>query len=317
MSTLPRDPEALLRRLDWTVIRRLDGLLHGDYRTLFRGTGLDLADLREYQFQDDVRHIDWNVTARLNTPYVREYLEDREVAAWFIVDRSGSLGFGSGALSKRDLTVNFVSVVAKLLSRHGNAVGLYGHDAQQASVLPARTGRRHLLQVVHALQSPTAPATAGRTTDLGAILHAAAGCIKRRSLLFVVSDFISTPGWPAVLARLAQRHEVIALRVHDPLESSLPDLGLVTLEDIESGEQIQVDTEDRAFRRRFEAAAQRREEAVRQGMMRAGVDTLEVGTTDDLADAVLRFADLRRQRSRLASAGSLPAHLAPGAAGAQ
>jgi uncharacterized protein (DUF58 family) len=129
MSTLPRDPEALLRRLDWTVIRRLDGLLHGDYRTLFRGTGLDLADLREYQFQDDVRHIDWNVTARLNTPYVREYLEDREVAAWFIVDRSGSLGFGSGALSKRDLAVNFVSVVAKLLSRHGNAVGLYGHDA--------------------------------------------------------------------------------------------------------------------------------------------------------------------------------------------
>lgn len=311
MSTLRKDPEALLRRLDWTVIRRLDGLLHGDYRTLFRGTGLDLADLREYQFQDDVRRIDWNVTARLHTPYVREYLEDRDVAAWFVVDRSGSLGFASGEISKRDLAVDFVSVVARLLSRHGNAVGLYGHDAQQASVLPPRTGRRHLLQLVHTMQGPAAPRGSGQTTDLGAILHAAAGCIRRRSLVFVVSDFISSPGWERVLARLAQRHEVIALRVHDPLESSLPNLGLVTFEDIETGEQLQVDTEDRAFRQRFEAAAQRREQAIREGLMRAGVDTLEIGTTDDLADTVLRFADLRRQRSRLATAGAMPAHLAP------
>lgn len=314
MSILRKDPEALLRRLDWTVIRRLDGLLHGDYRTLFRGTGLDLADLREYQFQDDVRRIDWNVTARLHTPYVREYLEERDVAAWFVVDRSGSLGFASGAVSKRDLTVDFVSVVASLLSRHGNAVGLYGHDARQASVLPPRTGRRHLLQLVHSLQSPAAPRGTGHITDLGAILHAAAGGIRRRSLVFVVSDFISAPGWDRVLARLAQRHEVTALRVHDPLESSLPDLGLVTFEDIETGEQLQVDTQDRAFRRRFEAAAQRREQSVREGLMRAGVDTLEIGTTDDLADTVLRFADLRRQRSRLATAGVMPAHLAPAAA---
>ena len=124
MPSLKRDPEALLRRLDWTVLRRLDGLLHGDYRTLFRGMGLDLADLREYQFQDDVRRIDWNVTARLQTPYVREYLEDREVSAWFVVDLTGSVGFASGAVSKRDVAVDFVSVIARLLSKHGNAVGV-------------------------------------------------------------------------------------------------------------------------------------------------------------------------------------------------
>ena len=315
MPSLKRDPEALLRRLDWTVLRRLDGLLHGDYRTLFRGMGLDLADLREYQFQDDVRRIDWNVTARLQTPYVREYLEDREVSAWFVVDLTGSVGFASGAVSKRDVAVDFVSVIARLLSKHGNAVGLFSHDGQRSTVIPPRTGRRHLLQLMHELLRPAALAPSGRATDLGSLLNAAAGCIKRRSLVFVASDFISSPGWAPVLSRMAQRHEVVALRVHDPLESTLPDLGMVTLEDVETGEQLFVDTRDRDFRTRFEQAAARREAAVRDGLTRAAVDTLEVGTNDDLADAVLRFADLRRQRSRLASAGSLPTHLAARAGG--
>jgi len=314
MNQARRDPEALLRRLDWTVVRRLDGLLHGDYRTLFRGTGLDLADLREYQFQDDVRRIDWNVTARLQTPYVREYLEDRDVSAWFVVDLSGSVGFASGAVSKHAVAVEFVSVIARLLSRHGNAVGLYSHDASQATVISPRTGRRHLLHLMHELMRPAAATPSGRVTDLGALLHGAAGCIKRRSLVFVVSDFISAPGWGSVLARLAQRHEVVALRVHDPLESVLPDLGMVTLEDVETGEQLFVDTRNRAFRERFAAAAAQRETRIRAELTRAAVDALEVGTTDDLAEAVLRFADLRRQRSRMASAGSMPTHLAAQAA---
>jgi uncharacterized protein (DUF58 family) len=249
-EALSRDPQALLQRLEWTVIRRLDGLLHGDYRTLFRGFGLDLADLREYQFNDDVRRIDWNVTARMQTPYVREYHEDREVSAWFLVDLSGSIGFGSGAQTKHMLTVDFVAVMARLLSGHGNAVGAMCYGQRVDQVLAARTGRRHVLHLMQQLQARGQPLSASRqgarspqprgtgtATDLGELLRAAAKLIKRRSLVFVVSDFISEPGWASALSQLSQRHEVVAIRIHDPLESRLPDLGLVTIEDAETGEQ--------------------------------------------------------------------------------
>jgi uncharacterized protein (DUF58 family) len=315
MSTSRRDPEALLRHLEWSVVRRLDGLLHGDYRTLFRGMGLDFADLREYQFNDDVRRIDWNVTARLNQPHVRQYQEDREVAAWFVVDHSPSVGFGSGSRSKQDRVTEFVTVIARLLTRHGNAVGLLVHGGARTSVIAPRNGRRHLLHLTRVLDEP-AQATAPRPrpgathTDLSVPLRAAALSIRRRSLVFVVSDFIGPPGWGSDLARLALRHEVIALRVHDPLESRLPDLGPVTLRDLETGEHLNVDTHDAAFRRRFEAAALAREARVRGELDAAQVDTLELSTEEDLAAAVLRFADLRRARSRLAGTGTLPAHLA-------
>lgn len=310
MSTSKRDPETLLRRLEWTVIRRLDGLLHGDYRTLFRGFGMDLADLREYQFSDDVRRIDWNVTARMQTPYVREYHEDREVSAWFLIDLSGSVGFGSGEQTKRTVAIDFVTVIARLLMRHGNAVGAMCYGDRVDTVIPARTGRRHLLHIMQHLGSrPEANASGG--TDLGVLLRSGAEFIKRRSLVFIVSDFISEPGWGSALGRLAQRHEVIALRIHDPMESRLPDLGLVRMQDAETGEQLFVDTHDRGFRERFEKAAARREAALHETLIRAGVDTLELSTEDVLADAIMRFADLRKQRSRLSGGATMPAHLAP------
>ncbi len=150
MSKSTPNPERILRRLEWTVIRRLDGVLHGDYRTLFRGSGLDLADLREYQYHDDVRHIDWNVTARLQTPYVREYHEDREVTAWFLLDLSPSIDFGS-AEKKRSLSTEFITVVARLLTRQGNRVGALFYGDRVDTVIPARGGRRHVLQVLHRL----------------------------------------------------------------------------------------------------------------------------------------------------------------------
>src|SRR6185436_11766635 len=144
--------ERALRRLEWTVIRRLDGLLQGDYRTLMRGTGLDLADLREYQHHDDVRHIDWNVTARLQTPHVRVFTEDREMAAWYVLDLSRSVDFGSGTRAKREISAGFVGVIARLLTRHGNRVGamVYGNDVE--AVIPPRSGRRHVLHLLHAME---------------------------------------------------------------------------------------------------------------------------------------------------------------------
>ena len=299
--------EAVLRRLEWTVIRRLDGLLQGDYRTLFRGAGLDLADLREYQHHDDVRHIDWNVTARLQTPHVRVFTEDREMAAWFVLDLSRSVDFGSGLKAKREVSAGFVGVLARLLTRHGNRVGalVYGSDLE--AVIPPRTGRRHVLHLLHAMEKRAEKAEAVPTqkgmTRLADLLKSAATLMPRRSTVFVVSDFLSEPGWERPLGQLVQRHEVIAVRLFDPLELELPDLGLVPLRDAETGEQLWVDTHDAGFRKRFARLASERETALREALARAGVDALELSTNDDLVEAIVRFADLRKRRARIGPAG--------------
>ena len=307
-ATPNQTPESILRRLEWTVIRRLDGVLHGDYRTLFRGYGLDFADLREYAYGDDVRHIDWNVTARQQTPYVREYYEEREVAAWFLLDLSASVDFGSEQYKKQAISAEFVSVLARILTRHGNRVGalLYG-DAVD-TVIPARSGRRQVLHLLHRMLTRPERAQTGET-QLRDLLQTAYRVAPRRSLMFVVSDFISTPGWAQPLAHLAQRHDVVAVRLYDPLEMDLPDLGMLVVQDAETGEQLFVDTHDPAFRRRFEEAAKRRESELRTAFRVAGVDALELATDDNLVDAILRFADLRKRRSQLATGGGVPAHL--------
>jgi uncharacterized protein (DUF58 family) len=296
--------ERALRRLEWTVVRRLDGLLQGDYRTLMRGTGLDLADLREYQHHDDVRHIDWNVTARLQTPHVRVFTEDREMAAWFILDLSRSVDFGSGRKAKREISAGFVGVIARLLTRHGNRVGalVYGNDVE--AVIPPRTGRRHVLHLLHAMERRAVqkdqPKQKGMTR-LAELLKSAAVLMPRRSTVFVVSDFLSEPGWDRALAQLVRRHEVVAVRLFDPLELDLPDLGLVPLTDAETGEQIWVDTHDAGFRKRFARLAAERENTLRETLAKVGVDTLELSTNDDLVEAIVRFADMRKRRVRAGS----------------
>ena len=299
--------EQVLRRLEWKVIRRLDGLLQGDYRTLLRGTGLDLADLREYQLHDDVRHIDWNVTARMQSPHVRVFTEDREMSAWFLLDLSPSVDFGSGELRKRNVSAEFVAVLARLLTRHGNRVGAMLYGAGVDTVIPTRSGRRHVLHLLHSMLDRVLTQESG-PTRLQDLLSQAASFIKRRSTIFVVSDFISEPGWEKGLAQLAQRHEVIAVRVMDPLELELPDLGLLTLRDAETGEQIVVDTHDAGFRKRFARIAAQRESELREALVRGNVDALELSTDADLVDAIIRFVEMRKRRTQL-SAGSLPAHL--------
>lgn len=308
MPEQARDPEKILLRLEWTVIRRLDGLLQGDYRSLFRGFGVDLADLREYQLHDDVRHIDWNVTARLQTPYVRVYNEDREVTAWFLLDLSPSVSFGSERVRKRTVAIDFTTVLARLLSRRGNPVGALFYSDRVDTVVPARGGRRHVLYLLNRMLSrPEQPQAAA--TNLKELLLTGERVIPRRSLVFVVSDFISVPSWEAALSYVARRHETVAVRLYDPLEMELPDVGLLVVQDAETGEQAWVDTHDHGFRRRFAQAAARREQNLRSALNDAGVDTLELSTSDDLVDAMLRFADLRKRSRRLAAGGSLPRHL--------
>jgi uncharacterized protein (DUF58 family) len=307
LPTPAHHAEQVLRRLEWKVIRRLDGLLQGDYRTLLRGTGLDLADLREYQLHDDVRHIDWNVTARMQSPYVRVFTEDREMSAWFLLDLSPSVDFGSGELRKRNVSAEFVTVLARVLTRHGNRVGALLYGSGVDTVIPTRSGRRHVLHLLHSMLDRVTVAEGG-PTRLQDLLSSAASLIKRRSTVFVVSDFISEPGWEKALSQLAQRHEVVAVRVLDPLELELPDLGLLTLRDAETGENVVVDTHDSGFRRRFARIAAQREAELRQALATSGVDALELATDADLVDAIVRFVEMRKRRSQLA-AGSLPAHL--------
>ena len=309
--------EQLLRRLEWSVIRRLDGLRQGDYRTLMRGAGLDLADLREYSPPDDVRHIDWNVTARLQVPHVRVFTEDRAMDTWLVLDLSPSMDFGSGERTKRAVATEFVAVLARLLTRHGNRVGAFLHDGHGThpsgvdTVVPAKASRTHVLQLLHTMRHRPAPTGPGQTR-LRDLLQAVAGQLRRRSMVLVVSDFYSDSGWQTPLGQLAQRHEVIAVRLLDPLEQALPDLGLLPVRDAETGEVLLVDTHNAGFRRRFAEAAAARETSLRTGLARAGVDTLELSTADPMLDALLRFMDMRRRRVRTGTAtrGSTTLHKA-------
>ncbi len=290
-------PERVLLRLDWQVIRRLDGLLQGDYRSLFYGYGVDFADLREYQPEDDIRYIDWNVTARLNAPYVRQYVEDREITAWFLLDLSPSMDFGAAQSEKRSILTDFVAVLARLLTRHGNRVGAVFYNNRIERTIPARGGRVQALRLIHELlRQPRQPRAA--FTDLTPLIEGVLSAVKKRSLVFIVSDFLSTSGWERPLKLLNQRHEVVAVRVWDPREMELPDVGLIVMEDSETGEQLYVDTHDKKFRSRFREAAQRREAALNQVFRHAGVDVLSLSTEGDLVRAIMRLAALRRQRRK-------------------
>jgi uncharacterized protein (DUF58 family) len=290
-------PERVLQRLDWKVVRRLDGILQGDYRSLFRGNGIDLADLREYQPGDDVRYIDWNVTARLDTPYIREYVEDREVTAWFLLDLSPSVDFGTAESErlKRTVLIDFVATLARLLTRRGNRVGaiFYGNGVER--IVPTRGGRDQVLHLIDSLQREE-PLARAPFTDLTPLFEAAQHTIKRRSLVFIVSDFIAAPGWERSLGLLNRRHELVAVRLSDPREIELPDAGPLIMQDAESGEQLYVDTHDAKFRRRFREAAERREQEIGLAFKRSGVEALALSTTDDLVRAIVRMATLRRRR---------------------
>ena len=294
-TAAPLTPEALLRRLQWRVVRRLDGRVQGDYRTLFRGSGLDFTDLREYESGDDLRHIDWNVTARMDTPYVREYVEDREVTAWLLLDRSASMGFGPVDRQKSLVVTEVATTIAHLLVRGGNRVGAVLLDAGLETIPPGQ-GRNQVLRVTRALLAPAREGADHTTTDLSVLLHAALGLARRRSLLVLVSDFISQPGWERPLSLLTRRHDVVAIQVVDPRESELPSVGMVYVEDAETGEQIFVDTSDPAFRHRLQQAADERQDELVALARGAGTDLHPVGTDENLVRALVRICELRRRR---------------------
>jgi uncharacterized protein (DUF58 family) len=313
-TTTDLTPERVLRRLEWRVIRRLDGRLQGDYRTLFRGAGIDVADLREYQSYDDVRHIDWNVTARTGIPHVREYDEDREVTAWLVLDRSPSMGFGPVERRKHQVVTEIAATVAQLLARGGNNVGAVLFGAGEQQTIPPGHGRNQVLRILSAVMNPPSAkpvpsdgksrrrlgrrrrtqAPAGSVTDLCAPLRAALGIARRRSLIVIVSDFLTETGWERPLSLLVQRHDVLVIQVSDPRESELPAVGMIYVEDAETGEQIFVNTSDPAFQRRLAAAAQQRQDDLREIARSAGTGLFTIATDEDLVRGLMRIAASRR-----------------------
>jgi uncharacterized protein (DUF58 family) len=289
--------ERLLVRLEWRVIRRLDGRLAGGYRTAHRGTGTDLVGLREYTEGDDARHIDWNVTARLNEPQLRVFTEDRELTLWLVLDRSASMTVGAPGRGKHDVLSELALVLARLFSRGGNRVGalLYDtglHGTGTVRTVPPGTGRTHVLRIGAELTKTAGAGQYGAgqygdTTNLAAMLDAVAKLARRRALIVVISDFIGDGDWGRSLLRLVPRHEVVALRIVDRADDELPDVGLVVVEDAETGEQLVVDSSDPLLRARLRAVVEERDARLAAGMRRAGVPIHRIGTDADLATALI------------------------------
>jgi uncharacterized protein (DUF58 family) len=296
VQTAALTPERLLRRLEWRVLRRLDGRLQGDYRTLFRGTGIDFTDLREYEPGDDLRHIDWNVTARMDTPYVRQYVEDRELTAWLLLDHSASMGFGPIDRQKNVVLAEVATTLAHVLAKGGNRVGAVVFGSAVEQVIPPASGRNQVLRIAAELIDRQATPASGSTTDLTVLLRAAHGMARRRSLIVIVSDFISEPGWEVLLALLARRHEVVAIQVADPREFEIPSVGMIYVEDAETGEQIFVDTDDPVFQRRLREATDARQAELVETTRSAGVDLHQVLTDEDLVRALMRISAMRKRR---------------------
>ncbi|HTW98367.1 MAG TPA: DUF58 domain-containing protein [Acidimicrobiales bacterium] len=285
--------ERMLRRLEWHVLRRLEGRLQGDFRTALRGGGTDFHGLRAYRDGDDVRHIDWNVTARMDELHVREYLQERELTAWLLLDRSPSMDFGTAGRTKEQVLCELSAAIALLLVGGGNRVGAILSDGERHWTLPPRQGRHQVVALVNELQRPVEGAS---RTQLDVLLRSAGRMLRRRSLVVVVSDFFCEPGWERPLGQLAVRHELVALRLVDPAENSLPDAGMLYVQDAESGEQLLVDSSDPVLRRRLGQLWAERDEAVRHCIARCGVRPHVVSTDDDLLSALLRIARAGRAR---------------------
>jgi uncharacterized protein (DUF58 family) len=287
-------PDRLLLRLEWRVIRRLDGRVQGAYRTPYRGSGMDFAGLRPYAEEDDARHIDWNATARLDEPQVRQFTEDRELTVWLVLDRSASMNVGPPGRGKQDVLAELALVLARLFGRGGNRVGAVLHDGAATRVVPTGTGRGHALRIGHEIERAATPAAV--TTDFAVMLDAVSALARRRSLIIVVSDFIGTGEWDKPLLRLVHRHDVVALRVVDAADDDLPEAGLLLVEDAETGEQLLVDTSDPLFRSRYRAGVDARDAELDGRMRRAGVPLHRVGTDRDVLEALVEVVAGTRWR---------------------
>jgi uncharacterized protein (DUF58 family) len=289
----PEEVTREVRRIEITTRHLVRDIVAGEYSSAFRGRGVEFAEVREYQPGDDVRTIDWNVTARLGSTYVKRYLEERELTVVFVVDLSASGGFGSLRRTKGDLAIEVCAVLALAAARNNDRVGSFLFtDRVERHVDPAK-GRRHALRVISDL---LAFEPEGRGTDLGAALADVESTLRRRAVIFVLSDFL-TADYDSTIGRLARRHDVVALHLVDPRERDIPDAGVVTLWDPENGEWLRVDTGDPGVRAHFHANAREFDASLDRRLRERGVDLLRLETGQSYAEPLLTF--FRRREKAL------------------
>ncbi len=286
--------DVLLRRLELTVRRRLDGLLQGDHLGLVPGSGSEAGDSRPYHPGDDVRRMDWPVTARTQVPHIRETIADRELETWAVVDLSASLDFGTAACQKRDLAIAGLAAVGHLTVHGGNRLGAVVTTGERTDRYPAMPGRLAAERLLRSVVA-TPRAASGRRGDLAAALETLRRPVRRRGLVVVISDFLGDNDWERPLRGLAARHELLAIEVVDPRELELVDVGLLTVVDPESGQSLEVPTGDAEFRARFAAGAAAQREQVAAALRRAGAGHLRLSTDRDWLMDVVRFVAERRR----------------------
>ena len=288
----PEEAAHEVRRIEITTRHLVRDIVAGEYSSAFRGRGVEFAEVREYQPGDDVRTIDWNVTARLGAAYVKRYLEERELSVLFLVDASASGRFGSRLRTKRELGAEVTAVLALAAARNNDRIGaMFFTDRVEYHLAPAK-GRRHVLRLISDLLTFE---PAGSGTDLGAALRELEPTLRRRAVIFVLSDFLAT-GHDAVLGRLARRHDVVGLQLVDPRERTLPQAGLVTLWDPETGAWRRVDTDAPAVRRYFAERAEAFDRRLAQTLRELNVDLLRLETAKSYAEPLLTFF---RRRERM------------------
>ncbi|MFP5346231.1 MAG: DUF58 domain-containing protein [Actinomycetes bacterium] len=300
-------PEDALRRLELTIVRRLEGYLRGEHLGLLPGPGTELAEARLYRpGEDDVRHIDWAVTARTTHPHVRDVVADRELETWALVDLSPSMDFGTAARDKRELAVAAVATIGVLTQRVGDRFGGYVIRDGGLRRWPARSGRTALYSLLRSLLEAPAADAPPVPVDLATAISALAAGQPRRGLRVVVSDFLEPPAWERPMRMLAARHQVLAVEVRDPRERELPDVGVVELVDPETGDLLEVDTTDVATRQAFSAAAEEQAAGVAAALRRAGSAHLVLSTDSDWVTDTARFVLRHRRTAHALHAPRLP-----------
>jgi uncharacterized protein (DUF58 family) len=289
-------PEQLLRKLEFSVLKRLDGFLFGEYTGVFYGPSLDLAEVRPYQPGDEVRRIDWNVTARSGELHVRQYREEREITAWIIVDANPSMHFGTRRLTKYQLALEFAALAARICTRHGDKVGALAVSASGVKLIPAGSGRQQALRIVDEL-TKLENQSAHTHTNLGTALEQVAKTLRRRGLVFVISDFLEPPVlWEKNLSRLGIKHDLIAVRTIDPVERELPKVGGARFRDPVSNQETWVDTSDKSVQVAHQTMVLERENRIQKAFRRATVDNLELITANGILNPLLKFAIRRKGR---------------------
>ena len=288
----PEEVMREVRRIEITTRHLVRDIVAGEYSSAFRGRGVEFADVREYQPGDDVRSIDWNVTARLGSAYVKRYLEERELTVGFVVDFSASKQFGSRVRTKGDLAAEVCAVLALAAARNNDRVGALFFTDRVERMIPARKGRRHALRVISEILSFE---PAGTGTDLSSALEYLESVLRRRSVLFIVSDFMAT-GYQSALGRLARKHDVIAVQLSDARERELPDAGLITLRDPESGNWRYVDTRSEPVRSEFRRRMAGFDRDLERELRERGADLVRLETGRPYAEPLLAFF---RRRERM------------------